>query len=81
MFASIAEIYGADAMAIVFSGMGNDGVHGARKLSACKASILVQDVETSVVWGMPGAVAREGLATAILAPTQMTELLARMAKS
>ena len=81
MFESIAEIYGADAMAIVFSGMGNDGVHGARKLSACKASILVQDVETSVVWGMPGAVAREGLATAILAPTQMIELLARMAKA
>ncbi len=81
MFESIAEVYGADGMAIVFSGMGNDGVYGARNLSKLGATILVQDVETSVVWGMPGAIAREGLATAILSPLQMTELLAKMVKS
>jgi two-component system, chemotaxis family, protein-glutamate methylesterase/glutaminase len=81
MFESIAEVYGADGMAVVFSGMGNDGVHGARNLSKLGAAILVQDVETSVVWGMPGAVAREGLATAILSPEQMTELLSKIAKA
>jgi two-component system, chemotaxis family, protein-glutamate methylesterase/glutaminase len=81
MFESVASVYGADGMAVVFSGMGNDGVHGARNLSKLGAAILVQDVETSVVWGMPGAVAREGLATAILSPEQMTELLFKIAKA
>lgn len=81
MFESIADVYGADGMAIVFSGMGNDGVHGARKLAERNASVFVQDVETSVVWGMPGAIAREGLATAILTPKQMTDLLVRVARA
>ena len=81
MFESVADVYGINGMAIVLSGMGNDGVLGARKLDAQKANVFVQDVDTSVVWGMPGAIAREGLATAILAPTQMTELLARVAKA
>lgn len=80
MFDSIADVYGTGGMAIIFSGMGNDGVHGARNLSSIGATILVQDLETSVVWGMPGAVAREGLATAILSPTQMTELLKRVVR-
>ncbi len=78
MFESVADVYGADGLAIVFSGMGNDGVHGARRLSGCKSTILVQDAESSVVWGMPGAIAREGLATAILDPSQITALLKRV---
>jgi two-component system, chemotaxis family, protein-glutamate methylesterase/glutaminase len=81
MFNSIAEVYGADGMAVVFSGMGNDGVHGARNLFKLGATILAQDADSSVVWGMPGAVAREGLATAILSPEQMTELLVRVARA
>ncbi len=81
MFESVAEVYGADAMGLVFSGMGNDGVIGARQLSQCKATIFVQDAESSVVWGMPGAVAREGLATAILKPMQIAGLLKRVAKA
>jgi two-component system, chemotaxis family, protein-glutamate methylesterase/glutaminase len=58
--------------------MGNDGVHGARLLAQKRAAILVQDSDSSVVWGMPGAVAREGLATAILEPAQITQLLKRV---
>lgn len=81
MFESVAQVYGAEGMAIVFSGMGNDGVIGAAKLSEQGASILAQDMESSVVWGMPGAVAREGLATAILTPAQMSEMLGRIAKA
>jgi two-component system, chemotaxis family, protein-glutamate methylesterase/glutaminase len=79
MLESIGEVYGASAMAMIFSGMGNDGVHGARVLAGKKAAILVQDSDSSVVWGMPGAVAREGLATAILDPAQITQLLKRVA--
>jgi two-component system chemotaxis response regulator CheB len=80
MFESVASLYGADGMAVVLSGMGNDGVIGARAVSDAGGSVLVQDMESSVVWGMPGAVARERLATAILAPTQMTEVLGRIVK-
>ena len=79
LFASVADIYGQGALAIILSGMGNDGVAGARRLSERNATILAQDPETSVVWGMPGAVARENLANAILSPVELTKLLATAA--
>ena len=81
MLQSLAKVYGAGSMGIILSGMGNDGATGARSIAAAGGSILVQDMETSVVWGMPGAAAREGVATAILSPLQITELLSRMAKA
>ncbi len=81
MFESIAKAYGAGSMGIILSGMGNDGAKGAKCVADAGGSVLVQDMESSVVWGMPGAVARDGFATAILAPVQMTELLGRMAKA
>jgi two-component system, chemotaxis family, protein-glutamate methylesterase/glutaminase len=81
MFESLAKVYGAGSMGIILSGMGNDGASGARCVADAGGSVLVQDMETSVVWGMPGAAARDGVATAILAPVQMTELLGRLAKA
>ncbi len=80
MLTSLSKVYGAGSMAIVLSGMGNDGSSGAKSISQAGGSVLIQDVESSVVWGMPGAVARDGIATAILAPVQITELLGRLAK-
>lgn len=79
LFASVADVYGQGALAIVLSGMGNDGVAGARQLSAKNAAILAQDPESSVVWGMPGAIVREDLASAILSPTELVSLLATAA--
>jgi two-component system, chemotaxis family, protein-glutamate methylesterase/glutaminase len=79
LFASVAEVYGQGALAIVLSGMGNDGVAGARQLSAKNATILAQDPESSVVWGMPGAIARENLANAILSPAELANLLSTAA--
>jgi two-component system, chemotaxis family, protein-glutamate methylesterase/glutaminase len=81
MLQSLAKVYGAGSMGIILSGMGNDGAIGARCVAQAGGSVLVQDMETSVVWGMPGAAAREGIATAILTPSQMTELLSRVAKA
>jgi two-component system chemotaxis response regulator CheB len=75
MFESIAEHFGAKALAIVFSGMGNDGLTGARELARKNAVIVVQDAASSVVWGMPGSIVREGLASFILDPEQLVAAL------
>lgn len=66
LFRSVAEIYGAGALGLVLTGMGQDGLRGARRIRDAGGRILVQDEPTSVVWGMPGAVARAGLADAIV---------------
>ena len=54
-----------------------DGLDGARRLHEAGACLVVQDEATSVVWGMPGAVAREGLADAALALDEIATTLAR----
>lgn len=79
LFASIAESYGNEALAIVLSGMGNDGAAGAVRLAATGATILVQDAESSVVWGMPGAVARENVARAVMSPEALAKTLSTVA--
>lgn len=66
MLRSIAAIYGASTLTIVLTGMGDDGMRGCREVKAHGGQILVQDEATSVVWGMPGAVANAGLAAAVL---------------
>lgn len=79
LFASVADVYGASALAIILSGMGNDGVVGARLLASSGATIAAQDPDSSVVWGMPGAVAREKLANAILSPAELALMLEKAA--
>jgi two-component system, chemotaxis family, protein-glutamate methylesterase/glutaminase len=66
LFRSVAALYGGHALGVVLTGMGQDGKRGAEQLRATGVEILVQDEPTSVVWGMPGAVAGAGLATAVL---------------
>mgnify|MGYP002780769720 FL=1 len=77
MFASLADSFGPTAVGIVLSGMGRDGARGAERLAAAGGDILVQDRDSSVVWGMPGAVAAAGLASAMLPPHAIAEALAR----
>lgn len=71
MFASMAEVYGMGVVGIVLTGMGRDGTAGAERIVTAGGWVIVQDAETSIVWGMPGSVARAGLASAILPPGQM----------
>lgn len=66
LFRSALDVYGGSALATVLTGMGQDGLAGARQLAAAGARILVQDEDSSVVWGMPGAVAGAGLADDVL---------------
>jgi two-component system, chemotaxis family, protein-glutamate methylesterase/glutaminase len=66
LFASVGEVYGGAAIAVVLTGMGQDGLRGAQILKARGASILAQDEASSVVWGMPGAIVNAGLADRVL---------------
>ncbi|PJK29880.1 chemotaxis-specific protein-glutamate methyltransferase CheB [Minwuia thermotolerans] len=75
MFRSLAEAYGPRVLALVLTGMGTDGAKGAAALSAAGASIAVQDEESSVVWGMPGAVVKAGVATTVLPVEALAELV------
>ena len=66
LFRSVAEVYGAATLAVVLTGMGEDGLRGARQIHAAGGRILAQDEATSVVWGMPGAVTRAGVVDRVL---------------
>lgn len=76
MLASLADVYGARVMAVVLSGMGRDGAEGARRVHDAGGCVVAQDQETSVVWGMPGAVVGSGVADAVLAPDAIGRLVA-----
>lgn len=66
MLRSLAQVFGARALALVLTGMGSDGLKGGRELVAQGGTMIAQDEPTSVVWGMPGAVATGGLCSAVL---------------
>ncbi|WP_437223592.1 protein-glutamate methylesterase/protein-glutamine glutaminase [Planctomicrobium sp. SH661] len=66
LFRSAAELYGKGLLAVVLTGMGKDGLEGAREVKRRGGRVIAQDQESSVVWGMPRAVAEAGLADLIL---------------
>jgi two-component system chemotaxis response regulator CheB len=66
-FGSAARLFGADVLAVVMTGMGADGREGARLLKRKGSSVWTQDRETSIIYGMPAAVAEAGLADKVLA--------------
>jgi two-component system chemotaxis response regulator CheB len=66
MMRSIAKIYGKRALAIILTGMGQDGMRGCTELVAAGGLTIAQDEASSVVWGMPGAVATAGLCSAVM---------------
>lgn len=77
MFAAMAQCYGAGAGGIVLTGMGRDGSAGARQIVAEGGWVVAQDEQSSVVWGMPGSIARAGLASALLAPGDILSFVAK----
>ena len=63
---STADAFGGSLMAIILTGMGEDGTCGANAVRQAGGSVLVQNEESSVVWGMPGSVAKAGHCDQIL---------------
>ena len=80
MFGSMAKVYGNRALGVCLTGMGRDGTHGAQDLVAAGSHILVQNEASAVVWGMPGAIAKAGLASAILQPSDLAARIAQYAR-
>ena len=76
-FAGTAKAFGGDVLAVVLTGMGADGRDGARMLKQAGATICAQDEKTSVVYGMPQAVANAGLASESLALNDVAARLTR----
>ncbi|MFQ5785555.1 MAG: chemotaxis response regulator protein-glutamate methylesterase [Alphaproteobacteria bacterium] len=66
MLRSLAKVYGSKVFAVILTGMGQDGANGGRAIVDAGGTMIAQDEQTSVVWGMPGAVAMAGLASAVL---------------
>ncbi len=66
LFRSVAAAGGRGALAVILTGMGHDGMLGARAVRESGGLILAQDEPTSVVWGMPGSVVAAGLADKVL---------------
>jgi two-component system chemotaxis response regulator CheB len=66
LFKDAAAVFGAATATVILTGMGSDGTHGAPAQVEAGGPVLAQDEATSTVWGMPGSVARAGLAEAIL---------------
>ena len=76
---SVVRIYGAATLAVILTGMGQDGLKGCEQIAEAGGQILAQDEASSVVWGMPGFVARAGLAEKVLPLDQIAGEITRRA--
>jgi len=66
LFRSVAKHYGAGTLGVVLTGMGHDGLRGCERIRESGGRVIAQDESSSVVWGIPGAVVRAGLADRVL---------------
>ncbi|OFW84117.1 MAG: chemotaxis response regulator protein-glutamate methylesterase [Alphaproteobacteria bacterium GWF2_58_20] len=71
MMRSAAKIFGNNMLSIILTGMGQDGMLGCKQVVESGGMVIAQDEASSVVWGMPGAVAQAGLCSAILPLTEI----------
>ena len=78
LFASAAEVWQAGILAVVLTGMGSDGAQGGKAIVAAGGNVIAQDEATSVVWGMPGAVANAGVCAAVLPLDQIAPKVVRV---
>jgi two-component system chemotaxis response regulator CheB len=76
---SVAQTFGPNSLTVILTGMGQDGLRGCEAIRDAGGQIFVQDQASSVVWGMPGYVARASLADKVVPLAQIAdEILARV---
>lgn len=80
LFRTAARVFGPATLGVMLTGMGHDGLAGSRTVTDAGGTVLAQDEETSVVWGMPGAVAGAGLASAVLPLGEMSGAVIRLTR-
>jgi two-component system chemotaxis response regulator CheB len=78
MLRSLVKVYGKRVLVVILTGMGHDGLKGSEAVVAAGGTILAQDEATSVVWGMPGAVANAGICSAVLPLQEIAPQVRRM---
>lgn len=77
LFRSVASVYGPRALAMVLTGMGEDGLGGSQEIARVGGRVIVQDEATSVVWEMPGRIAQAGIADDVLPIGEMAAEMIR----
>jgi two-component system chemotaxis response regulator CheB len=77
LFRAAATVYRKNVLAVVLTGMGSDGLKGSKAIADAEGQVIAQDEATSVVWGMPGEVARAGLADAVLPLDRIADEISR----
>lgn len=80
LFRSAAKAYGDRVLAVVLTGMGQDGMLGCEAIKRAGGKVIVQDQATSVVWGMPGAVANAGIADQVLPLEKIADEITMLAR-
>jgi two-component system, chemotaxis family, protein-glutamate methylesterase/glutaminase len=75
LFRSVAKIYGANAIGVIMTGMGNDGALGLRLMKRQNALVLAQDKASSVVYGMPGEAIKAGIVDEVIPLENMASRL------
>jgi two-component system chemotaxis response regulator CheB len=80
LFRSVALAYGPHVLAVVMTGMGQDGLRGCEWIRERGGRVLAQDEASSVVWGMPGYVAQAGLADKVLPLIQIAGEIIRQTR-
>jgi two-component system chemotaxis response regulator CheB len=78
LLTSLAKTAGARAIGLVLTGMGEDGVEGAKAIRAAGGIVVAESAESAVVNGMPGAVIRAGAASKVLSLTEMSDWLTQL---
>jgi two-component system, chemotaxis family, protein-glutamate methylesterase/glutaminase len=78
MFDSVARAFGPQALALLLTGMGRDGVDGLKAVRQLGGKIIAQDQASCVVYGMPRVAVEEGLVDAIMNPQEIVQCLTRL---
>ncbi|WP_069189825.1 protein-glutamate methylesterase/protein-glutamine glutaminase [Candidatus Terasakiella magnetica] len=79
MLRSVSAAYGRKVLTVILTGMGSDGLKGGELVVKNGGDLIAQDEATSVVWGMPGAVANAGICSAVLPLEEISSHVVKVA--